>query len=119
MNNTLKIDNLVFELRFSEKRKTIGITIGRMGELVISAPLDCPREVLERVAREKYRWIYSKLAQKEMLFRTPPNKEFVDGKGFYYLGRSYRLQLIQTEPADTTTPPINLFRGRIILEKMK
>src|SRR5260370_19350295 len=88
-----------------------------MGELIISAPFDCPPEVIEHVVREKYRWIYSKLAQKEMLFRTPPNKEFVDGEGFYYLGRSYRLRLIQTEPTDTTIPPINLYRGRFLLRE--
>src|SRR5437660_10310778 len=117
MNDTLFIDDLAFELRFSDKRKTIGITVGRMGELIISAPSECPHEVLEEVAREKYRWVHHKLAQKEMIFGTPPEKEFVDGEGFYYLGRSYRLLLIQMEPADTTTPPINLYRDRFLLRE--
>jgi predicted metal-dependent hydrolase len=96
--HNITIDNLNFELRRSAKRKTIGITIGRMGELILSAPADCPQEIIERAVREKYRWIYSKLAHKEMYFKTPPSKEYVDGQGFYYLGRSYRLRLVPPLP---------------------
>jgi predicted metal-dependent hydrolase len=113
MHNVI-IDDLNFELRWSAKRKTIGITIGRMGELILSAPVDCPQEIIERAAREKYRWIYTKLAQKEMLFKTPATKEFVNGEGFYYLGRSYRLRLI---PPITNTPPLELRNDRFLLRE--
>jgi predicted metal-dependent hydrolase len=113
MHNII-IEDLTFELRRSDKRKTIGITIGRMGELILSAPLDCPQEIIERAAREKYRWIYSKLAQREMLFKAPPSKEFVNGEGFYYLGRSYRLRLV---PAITNVPPLELRNNRFLLRE--
>jgi predicted metal-dependent hydrolase len=115
MNNTIVIEDLTFELRRSDRRTTIGITIGRMGELILSAPLDCSRELVEQVAREEYRWIYTKLAQKEMLFRTPPVKEFVDGEGFSFLGRNYRLRLVQVPSIDTSTPPLCLHRNRFLL----
>lgn len=112
--HNITIDDLNFELRWSAKRKTIGITIGRMGELILSAPVDCPQEIIERAAREKYRWIYTKLAQKEMLFKTPPTKEFVNGEGFYYLGRSYRLRLV---PPIANTPPLELRNDRFLLRE--
>lgn len=113
MHNII-IDDLTFELRRSEKRKTIGITVGRMGELILSAPPDCPQEIIERAAREKYRWIYSKLAQKEMYFQPPRSKEFVDGESFYYLGRSYRLRLIHPM---ANTPPLELRNERFLLRE--
>jgi predicted metal-dependent hydrolase len=112
--HNITIDDLTFELRWSAKRKTIGITIGRMGELILSAPVDCPQEIIERAAREKYRWIYTKLAQKEMLCKTPPTKEFVNGEGFYYLGRSYRLRLI---PPITNAPSLELRNDRFLLRE--
>jgi hypothetical protein len=34
---------------------------------------------------------YQRLAEKESLVRPQPEKQFVSGEGFYYLGRSYRL----------------------------
>jgi predicted metal-dependent hydrolase len=115
MSNTITIEDLTFELRRSDRRKTIGITIGRMGELILSAPPDCPQELIEQAAQEKYRWISTKLAQKEMLFRQPPTKEFIDGEGFYYLGRSYRLRLVYVPVTDTNTPPLCMYKDRFLL----
>ncbi|MBV9019466.1 MAG: M48 family metallopeptidase [Chloroflexi bacterium] len=109
MQEQLIVDGLSFELRRSNKRKTIGITIDRTGELVLSAPLDCPIEVMERVARSKYRWIHSRLAQKELFLRAPVTHAFLDGEGFYYLGRSYRLRLVDSPLPDTS--PLRLYRG--------
>lgn len=117
MSNKIIIEDLTFELRRSEKRTTIGITIGRTGELVLSAPSDCPQELVEHVAREKYGWISTRLAQKEMLFRQPPAKEFIDGEGFYYLGRSYRLRLVEGSVTETETPPLHLHKDRFLLRQ--
>ena len=44
--------------------------------------------------REKRFWIYTQLAEKERLHKAVPTKSFVDGEGFPYLGRSYRLRLV-------------------------
>lgn len=115
--DTITIEDLTFELRRSERRTTIGIMIGRMGELILSAPADCPLDLVESAAREKYRWIYTKLTQKEMLFRMPPPQTFIDGEGFCYLGRSYRLRLISVSADDTDTPPLSLQRDRFLLRR--
>ncbi|MBA2678880.1 MAG: M48 family metallopeptidase [Ktedonobacteraceae bacterium] len=115
MNTMITVEDLTFELRRSERRRTIGITIGRQGELIVSAPTDCPQDVIEQVAREKYGWIAAKLARKEMLFRPPATKTFVDGEGFYYLGRSYRLRIIQVASDDRSTPSLSLHKDRFLL----
>jgi len=115
MSETLVVHDLIFELRRSDKRKSIGIIIDRRGELIISAPIACPREQIQHTAEEKYRWIYTRLAKKEMLFRPPRPKEFLTGESFPYLGYSYRLQLLPPTHYDSDTLPLRLSRGWFLL----
>lgn len=49
----LTVDGLAFELRRSDARKTLGITVERDGSLVISAPADCPPDFIEKTVRKK------------------------------------------------------------------
>jgi hypothetical protein len=56
-----------------------------------------PIETLETVVNKKRLWIHSKLIEKESLNPPTPAKEYVSGKGFYYLGRSYSLKLVDGE----------------------
>ncbi len=107
---TLTVDDLQFEVRWSDQRKTIGLTVDRDGELVISAPRGCKTAKLEDFVREKRFWLYTKLAEKEVLRACPPSKQFVTGEGFPYLGRSYRLLLVDEQEA-----PLSLKRGRFRL----
>lgn len=112
MSESVVIDDLYFVLQRSNQRKTVGITVERDGELILKAPVDCPLEVIEQIAEEKRFWIYTKLAEKELLFQNRSEKEFVNGEGFYYLGRSYRLLLI---PPSSSTP-LRLHQGRFMLK---
>ena len=95
----LVVDDLDFEVRASARRATVEITVDRGGELIISAPPEVPERVLVDFVREKKLWLYEKLAEKEA--RRPPvaAKELVSGEGFRYLGRSYRLQLVEAQDA--------------------
>src|SRR5579864_7430830 len=117
MSETLSIHDLTFELRRSSKRKTIGIMIDRRGELIISAPQECSHEHIKRVAEEKYRWIYTRLAKKEMLFRHPRRKEFLTGESFFYLGYNYRLQVLDSTQQDNDTLPLNFAGGWFLLRE--
>ena len=88
----LVVDDLQFAVSRSSRRKTLEIGVDRHGELTLSVPAECPQGKIERFARERKFWAYTKLAEKERLFKPRPSKEFVDGEGFLYLGRSYRLK---------------------------
>jgi len=76
------------------KRKTLGLTIERDGKIVIRAPQDSPQKVIDDFFESKKFWIYKKLAEKRMIEEDLPSKEYVNGEGFLYLGKSYRLQLV-------------------------
>ena len=52
-------------------------------------------------------WVYRKLAEKDALTGPPIVKQFVEGEGFAYLGRSYRLTLT----ADTTGARLDRVRS--------
>jgi len=107
---TLTIDDLQFELRWSSRRKTMEITVDRDGGLVISVPEGTDTGLMERFVQEKKFWLYTKLAEKEALLQPVVTKEFVNGEGFPYLGRSYRLLLV-----DEQEKPLKLEAGRFKL----
>ena len=117
MSGTLTVDGLVFEVRRSARRKTVGITIERDGKLVLSAPDGCSTEVVERVARAKRFWIHTKLAEKDLLLQPGVAKEYVSGEGFYYLGRNYRLLLVDAPAAGEERPLLRLDGGRFLLRR--
>jgi predicted metal-dependent hydrolase len=106
----LTIDNLSFELKRSSRRRTMQITVDRGGELILAAPPEVEEGRLRDFVREKRFWIYTKLAAKDQLQRAVPQKAFVDGEGFLYLGRSYRLRLVDEQAA-----PLKLQSGRFLL----
>jgi predicted metal-dependent hydrolase len=95
--NALRVDDLHLEVRCSARRKTVGLTVDRDGQLVLHAPTGCSAKTLEEFVREKRFWIYGKLAEKEALRPPAVTKEYVSGEGFPYLGRSYRLLLVPNQ----------------------
>src|SRR5437763_10944559 len=79
MNEIVVIDDLSFEVRRSARRTTVGLTIDRGGELVLSVPSECPIETARQIAGAKRLWIYTKLAQRERLSGALAAREFVTG----------------------------------------
>lgn len=88
------------------------ITVERGGDLVLSAPPDVEEAALRAFVIERRFWIYTKLAEKDQLQKAVPTKSFVDGEGFLYLGRSYRLRLVDEQSA-----PLRLLNGRFMLRR--
>lgn len=82
--------------------KGIVITIDRRGELILSVPLECHRELAQHIAEEMYDWIFTRLVKKEMLFRPSRTKEFVTRKSFFFY--NYHLQVLSRY--DSYTPPL-------------
>ena len=100
MNETLEVGGLVFAIRRSARRRTLGLTVDRGGDLVIHCPESAAADDLTRWTRSKLLWVQGKLALKAKLAPTVGEPEYVSGENFSYLGRHYRLMLIsqQAEP---------------------
>lgn len=110
MNQLLRVDELSFAVKRSPRRHTLELIVDRGGELVIAAPADTDDVSMAAFVREKKFWLYSKLAEKETRQQPASVKEYVSGEGFAYLGRSYRLLLVQDQE-----PPLKLTAGRFRL----
>lgn len=108
----IQVDDLLFTIRRSARRRTMQITVERTGELILSAPPEVGIDQLRDFVSEKRFWIYTKLAEKDRLQRKVPRKEFVAGEGFLYLGRSHRLKLV-----DEQDSPLKLVNGRFALHR--
>jgi len=106
----LQVDDLLFSIRRSARRRTMEITVERSGDLVLSAPLEVGEAQLREFVLEKRFWIYTKMAEKERLQRQIPRKEFVGGEGFLYLGRSHRLKVVEEQNV-----PLKLAGGRFCI----
>jgi predicted metal-dependent hydrolase len=90
---TLELSNLVFEVRRSTRRATLGLTVDRGGELVIHAPESSDRDELARWTRSKLLWVHRKLLGKAESAPQLAEPTFVSGENFTFLGRNYRLKL--------------------------
>jgi len=110
--SVLTVDDLSFELKPSSRRRTLQITVDRSGDLVLSAPPGVEEDRLRDFILEKRFWIYTKLAEKDRLQKAVPTKSYVDGEGFLYLGRSYRLRLV-----DEQDVALKLLNGRFMLRR--
>ena len=75
-------------------RKTLGITIERDNDIIVRAPQDCHIDIIDDFFEAKKFWIYQKLAEKRVIEEELPPKQYVNGEGFLYLGKSYRLQMV-------------------------
>lgn len=93
MSETLQIADLVFDVRRGPRRKTLGLTVDRGGELVVHAPLAASEEELRHWVNHKLLWVHQKLAQKQEMNCAVRTPEFVSGESFFYLGKSYRLRV--------------------------
>ena len=112
---TLRVDDLLFAVRWSRRRRTVGISVAREGGLRVLAPAGVSARKLESAVRAKLPWVRRKLAEFDALGPPPPRPRFVDGERLPYLGRTYRLALVDAD--QPTGAPVALRRGRFELAR--
>ncbi len=99
-----KTGSLEYTLKRSN-RKSIRISIERDGAVMVKAPQQVELDDIEKFISEKKVWVYQKLAEKKALNRERPKREFVNGQGFLYLGKSYRLKFLDGAGIKSEKPP--------------
>ncbi|WP_190188663.1 M48 family metallopeptidase [Streptomyces minutiscleroticus] len=105
----LRVGDLEVIVSVSDRRKSVRLTVERDASVTAVAPSQVSRGELIRVIEAKRSWLYGKLAERRELGETRPAREYVSGEGFPYLGRSYRLRIV--EPGSR----VRLVRGRLEL----
>jgi predicted metal-dependent hydrolase len=94
------------------RRATADIVIERDGRVLVRAPEAIPNQRIEDIVEAKRYWIYKTLAEWRDLNATRVLREYRNGEGFLYLGRSYRLSLVADQ-----AEPLLLKGGRFCLRR--
>ena len=85
------------------KRKSIALIVKRDGSLVVRAPLRAREEAIRSLVERKAEWIKTKQELVKSTYLSYVPKEFVNGEGFWYLGKRHRLQIV-----DDVRPALSL-----------
>lgn len=98
--------DIEFTLHRSD-RKTADIVIERTGDVVVRAPKNVDDAKIKDVVASRAGWVHRSLAEWQSLNARKHRRPIVQGQGVPYLGRSYRLRMI-----DGKGPPLALKNGR-------
>ena len=80
------------------RRKTASIYIERDGKVSVLVPEKLTIRQVEEVLESRRKWIYQSLAEWQDLNANRIQRDYVNGEGFLYLGRTYRLKLVSDLP---------------------
>jgi len=86
----------------SPKRRKLTITVERDRSVVVHAPENTSEEKIHQIMESKKQWVWEKThhPQKYDGVKHPPGKEMVNGESVLYLGRSYKIQITETESGE-------------------
>ncbi|EGV43653.1 M48 family peptidase [Bizionia argentinensis JUB59] len=77
------------------KRKTVSIFIERDGSVSARVPEKLSDEEIKEILKAKEYQIFKNLAEWTQLNENVVEREYVNGQSFLYLGRNYRLKLVE------------------------
>jgi predicted metal-dependent hydrolase len=112
VTSILTLDGMAIPVAVGGGSRLARLTIERDGSLQLRAGENVGPTELQAFVESKREWIYSKLAEKEILYAEPVTKELVNGEGFLYLGRSHQLRIV-----DRHASAVQLDHGRLVLPK--
>ena len=78
-------------------RRTADVVIERDGQILARAPRKFTAKRILELVTAKRLWIYKNLAEWRDLNATRVIREYRNGEGFLYLGRNYRLSLVENQ----------------------
>jgi len=108
----LRVGDLDVLVRVSQERRTIRLTVERDATVSAVIPPATEDVKLVKAITAKRQWLYAKLRERAEIGEPRPPREYVTGEGFPYLGRSYRLLVVEEGRR-----PVRLNRGRLELRK--
>ena len=91
-----------------KKVKNVTLKVKRDGSIHLTVPEAATDDYIERVIANKQDWIESQLKHFNENYEKPKEKEMVSGESFKYLGKNYRLKVIESKEEF-----VRLYRGYI------
>jgi predicted metal-dependent hydrolase len=94
------------------KRKTVSIFVERDGSVSALVPSNLDDEEIATILKAKEYQIHRNLAEWLQLNERHVTREYVNGQSFLYLGRNYRLKLV-----DDKLGELKFYKGYFLLSK--
>lgn len=108
----MHVGELAVTVKISDRRRSVGLTVERDATITAVVPPETDEAWLAAAITAKRPWLFAKLRERADIGMPRPPREYVTGEGFLYLGRSYRLLLVDDAPV-----PVRLWRGRLELNR--
>lgn len=108
-NHSIKFGSV--EIMFSieyRKRKSLEITVFPDGLITVISPIDTTIEQIKAKVYRKAAWIIKQLDTFQQFQPKTTPRKYISGETHYYLGRQYRLKVIESEKREV------IFRGGYI-----
>jgi predicted metal-dependent hydrolase len=100
-------------------RKTVSIFIERDGSVSARVPENLSNEEVKEILKAKEYQIFKNLAEWQQLNEATVVREYVSGQSFLYLGRNYRLKLVESRLGEVSFKKNTLFLGKEDLPNAK
>src|SRR5258708_26255525 len=91
---------LEYLLRRSDRRRTLEISVAPDRQVTVTAPATATTERIELSVRRRAGWIRRQQRAYEDLPPPPSPKQWISGETHRYLGRQYRLTVVQGRRAN-------------------
>ncbi|GGV81344.1 hypothetical protein GCM10015535_21090 [Streptomyces gelaticus] len=118
-DGTLVVDGRELRVRISLRRRRLGLTVERDRSLTLHVPKGCGLRRAEDFVRGSAGWIDTKARLSEERRQLHPTRSLRDGEIHRYLGRDYRLLVVDAMEPDTgpsAAPAVRLVAGRLRLD---
>lgn len=98
MKYQLKFGGRSFDFTlYYQDRKSLGIKVHPDGTVEVLAPVTAKKEDIAMRIRQKAPWILKQIDQFSSYRPATPPRRFINGETHLYLGRQYRLKIVQDD----------------------
>ena len=94
------------------RRRTLGLEVQADGQILVSVPAGADPADVRAAVRARRLWLANAVGRRMAMAADHPAKEIADGEGFAYLGRHYRLLLVEDQEES-----VRLFGGWLRLRR--
>jgi len=100
------------------RRKTVALVVKPDGQLVVRAPLRATKKQIQQAVEQQAEWI--RATQEKALVRYHPlvPKQFTSGEEFWFLGKVYRLEIVNAGGARPVELALDEPGGRFLLDRL-
>ncbi len=99
---------IMYEVKRGRREKTVALQVQGDSAVVVLSPRFLSNEKIKEIVLKRARWIIQKQEWMRKLKAEIPEKEYVSGESFPYLGRQYRLKVIKSStPKDARCKLLN------------